>query len=273
MGILVAGCADQRLTRSLVLKPAGQTCELVIAGVPEVGDMRLWAPEAIMSETGACAVYPVGSAWREDGQAVIHEVGPEGGFGPGNFERIDAHTGECVGIRMPIHSPVKWATRVEPTSDGVEFSFQVTNVGSRPIHKAAAAVCLKFFNGDWWADEHVFVRSGGQVRSLAELGRDAGPPNGFEAYLLEGESFDHVFYRQFWGFNGHRLDRPVMVSEHAANGVCVGIESKQAYFLHSNLHNPCTDIMLAFGDIEPGQTAEASGRLWIRRGKAASFLK
>jgi len=110
------------------------------------------------------------------------------------------------------------------------------------------------------------------VRSLAELGRNAGPNNGFEAYLLAGQSFDHVFYREFWGFNRHTLDVPVMVSEHGEAGLCVAISGPRAYFLHSNRGNPCTDIMLAFGDLEPGATAASAGRVEIARTNARAML-
>ncbi len=260
---LSQGCATDGPHAAFKLTPAGRTSEIVISTGTAIGDMRLWVPEGIMSNTGVCAVYPVGSEWTREGPALVQHVDEAGNVGPGNFQRIDEHTFECAGIRMPADSPVRWKTTVTAGRDDVRFSIRLTNAGDRVIEKAGAAICLKFFRAPWWADEHVFVRSGGKTRSLAELGRHAGPDNGFEAYLLRGASFDNVFYHQFWGFNRNRLDAPVMISEHRAANLCVGITGRKAYFLHSNKGNPCTDIMLALGTIRPGRTAETTGRVWI----------
>lgn len=269
---LAAGCAAPPSAGSVGLEAVPGTCEVLIDGPPGIGRMRLWVPEGIMSETGACAVYPVGGEWVREGATLRQVVRPEGNFGPGNFVPVGEGMLECAGIRMPRDSAVSWHTGVTARSDGVDFAIRLTNAGDRPIRKAAAAICLKFAAAPWWCDAATFVRSGGQVRSLAELGRDAGPDNGFEAYLLTGTSFNHPFYEGFWGFNRHRLDTPVMVSEHREAGLCVAISGPRAYFLHSNRGNPCTDIMLAFGDLAPGTTAEARGRVSITRADARAAL-
>jgi len=60
-----------------------------------------------------------------------------------------------------------------------------------------------------------------------------------------------------------------MISENENNGICVGIQADRAYFLHSNRGNPCTDIMLSFGDTEPGALSHSEGKIWIREGRAA----
>ncbi len=256
----------------MTLAPREGTCEVMISGAPAVGDMRLWVPEGIMSDTGCCAVYPVGGPWTRDGGTLTQEVGEEGLVGPGNFVLVEPGTLECAGIRLPRDVTVRWRTTVTANGNAVDFAIRLTNTGERRIEKAGAAICLKFADAKWWADESTFVRSGGRTCSLAELGRDAGPPNGFEAYLLAGQAFDNVFYREFWGFNRHRLDRPMMVSHHRDAGVCVALRAERAYFLHSNRGNPCTDVMLAFGDLEPGATAESSGRLTIERRSPADVL-
>lgn len=246
------------------LSPHGNTCEVVLKGPEAIGPMRLWVPEAIMTEHGAGAVYPVGGPWRWEDGDLVQVVEPEGNFGPGNVIRVDAQTLECAGIRFPVEGPVRWRTRLRSTGDGVRFTIDLTNLGTSPLRKAGAVICLKFFEAGWWSDESVCVVSGGEVRTLKDLGRDAGRPNGFQAYLLAGAAFDNVFYREFWGFNRHILDRPLMVSDHGAAGLRVGIAAERAWFLHSNVHNPCTDVMLAFGDIVPGATARTSGEVWIR---------
>jgi hypothetical protein len=261
-----AGCLGEPAVPALELRPHRNTTEVVIVGPPAIGEMRLWVPEAIVSNTGLSAAYPVGDAWRCDGPEFTHHVEGEGLIGPGNMHRVDDKTVECVGIRFPLDSPVRWDTTVTAGVDSVTFRIDLTNVGNETLHKAGAAICLKFFHGEWWRDEGVYVHTADGPRTLAELGRDAGEDNGFQAYLLEGASFDNVFYQRFWGFNRQRLDRPVMISEQSEAGVCVGITAERAYFLHSNPGNPCTDVMMAFGDVRPGKTASATGSVWIKRG-------
>jgi hypothetical protein len=269
----VAGCARDGSHQVLQVTPAGNSCELIIAGPEAVGDMRLWLPEAIMSNDGGSAVYPHGGPWERVGGRLVHRVDETGIYGGGNCPRIDEHTFECAGIRFPVESPVHWTTTLTPGASSVAFEIELTNVGGRPIRKACAAICLKFLQGAWWKDESVYVRSGGAVRSLAELGRDAGRPNAFQAYLLVGESFDNVFYQEFWGFSRYRLDTPVMVSEHAGAGLRVGITAERAHFLHSNRGNPCTDVAMAFGDLAPGATATTAGRVWIHPGPPSEHLR
>ena len=64
-----------------------------------------------------------------------------------------------------------------------------------------------------------------------------------------------------------------MVSHNRLAGLCAGVEAERAYFVHSNGANPCTDMMLAFGDLAPGQTAEAQGQVWVRHGLPDKFLR
>jgi len=270
--VAFSGCAPGRPDKSLYLVPCGRTTEVVIRVPPPIGDVRLWVPEAIMSNKGGCAVYPVGSDWKRDGNRLIHRVDRDGNFSGSNLHRIDDETLECAGVRFPKDNPVAWQTTLVADADSVKFDIQLTNLGQRTIEKAGAAVCLKFLNAPWWADEHTFVRSAGHVLPLAELGRHAGQPNGFEAYLLEGEAFDNGFYREFWGFNRNRLDAPMMVSQCYPAGLGVMIRADRAYFLHSNAGNPCTDVMLAFGNIQPGATASSAGSVEIVSGHAAERL-
>jgi hypothetical protein len=266
------GCTGSSTVDVVKLQPQRNTCEVIIAGPAAAGDMRLWVPEAILSDRGASAAYPIGRLWERHGNTFTHEVVEAGLFGPGNVKRIAPDMLECVGIAFPLDPPVNWRTTVTAQPDGVTFCIELTNVGEATLVKAGAAICLKFLQAAWWSDDDTFVLSDRRVQSLSALGREAGPPNGFEAYLMAGQSFDNVFYHEFWGFNAHRLDRPMMVSRHRQAGLCVGIEADHAYFLHSNRGNPCTDVMLAFGDVRPGQTATACGRVWIRPGRASEHL-
>ncbi len=250
------------------LVPEPDSTKITIeTGVPDVGPLLLWVPEAIASDTGNSAVYPVGT-WALDGSTATQHVSGPDTIGPGNAPVVDDAWFECKGIRIPRDSPVEWRTKVSASETRVDFRVELTNVGTQPIAKAGAAICLNCLGATWWSDSNTYVVSGGALTPLGELGRDAGLPNGFQAYLLAGESYDHVFYHHHWGFNGHTVDRGLIVCEHVQAGVCVGIEASAAYFVHSNLRNPCSDVMLAFGDLPPGATADAEGAVWIRAGEA-----
>ncbi len=246
-----------------------KTCQLEISGLPEIGDMVLSLPETIMTENGVSSLYPTGDTWIKGGNKLIQQVNEEDLFGG---RKIDKKSLEIAGIHLAIDSAVTWRTTVELEGKSLKFKIKLTNVGDEVIEKAAAAVCLCFLQSDWWSDEKVFVLSNHKVKSLSELGRDAGIPNNFQAYPLCGQSFDNVFYREFWGFNRNRLDEPIMVSEHSEAGLCVATIADSAYFLHSNKGNPCTDLMLAFGNVSPGATVETGGRVWVNRGKAEDLL-
>jgi hypothetical protein len=255
------------------LKPVENSSKIEIeTGVPAVGRLLLWVPEGVGSDTGLCAVYPVGT-WEESDDGLAQSVSGEQTTGPGNIPRIDADSFGCSGIRIPADCPVEWRTLVSAGERSVEFSMKLTNLGDSTIRKAGAAICCKFLDSSWWSDETTFVSVRGEPTPLSSLGRDAGKGKPFQAYLLEGESFDHIFYREFWGFNPQRIDKPMIISENARAGWCVGIESDKAYFMHSNRGNPCTDMKLAFGDIGPGDGAEACGRVWIRNGRAKDLIQ
>ncbi len=253
------------------VKPEPNSCRLHLTNVPHIGGILLWLPEGVMSNTGSSSIYPTGPAWKQDGNRWSHSVTEKDLFGPGNAPHVDETTIECCGIRFPEDSPVCWESVLEVDEASAEFSIHLTNTGNKTIHKASAAVCVRFLKADWWSDDTTFVLSEGRVRPLAELGRDAGQPNGFQAYLVKGQTYDHVFYHEFWGINRHTVDRPAFVSENRQAGVSIQVSAERAYFIHSNKGNPCTDLMLAFGDLEPGKSAVAKGRIRVREGLGLEF--
>lgn len=247
------------------LIPRRESTFVEIADLPAVGNLLVWLPECVMSDSGCCAIYPFGAPWEGGERHLRQRINTDGIYGGGNCPRVDERHFECCGIRFPVDAPVSWTAEANVEDNGVVFSVRLRNEGATVIRKVAAAICVKFLDGSWWNDDCVYVWSDGKRCSLAELGRDAGDePNGFQAYLLRGEEYHNVFYQRFWGFNRHRLDRALMVSEHYRAGVSVGVEAESAYFLHSNLHNPCTDLMLAGGDVAPNAETRFTGRVWVR---------
>ncbi len=255
------------------LKPTNDTTRIQIhTGDPYIGPLRLWVPEAIASNSGVSAVYPVG-IWVGSDCELEQRVSGTGIVGPGNFSRVDEKTFESCGTLIPADNPVEWTTRVSANESTVDFTITLRNLGDCPIHKAGAAVCLRFLDAGWWSAETTFVSSHGKLVSLAELDEDAERPKQSQAYLLDGESYDNVLYTELWGFSRRRLDKPFMVSQNTDRRVCVGIHSEKAYFLHSNRKGPCTDIMLAFGDVAPRAASQAHGTVWMRSGLARNAVQ
>jgi hypothetical protein len=258
---------------NIKLEPIPESSRIKITfGRSDIDTIRLWVPEAVNSDTGTSAVYPVGQWTALENGGYLQRISGSNIVGPGNCPKIDENTFECVGIKIPADNPVEWTTAVFPNGDEVHFEIELHNLGKTILRKAGAGICLSFEKAEWWSDENTFAISDGRVVSLSELGRDAGTAEGFEAWLLKGQTYNHIFLNKFWGINKNRIDKACMVSEHSQAGICVGIESETAYFMHSNLGNPCTDVMLAFGDIGPGDSAKAKGKVWIREGTANQLL-
>ena len=243
-------------------------------GNPEVGTLRLWVPEAIASNTGFSAVYPVGT-WEAQDCACAQTVSREGLIGPGSFRRVDEKTLESLGRRIPVDSPVEWTTRVSASGDAANFSIALRNLGGSLIHKAGTAICLRFLDATWWSIDNTFVLAQGKLVPLAVLDDDGQEPREYQAYLVNGQSYDNTIYVNGWHFSRHTVDQPLLVSQNTEGGVCVVIHAKNAYFVHRNMgpDGPCTDIMIALGDIAPGEMAEAGGRVSIEQGRADHAVK
>jgi hypothetical protein len=241
--------------------------ELILTGPREIGRVRLWVPEAVMSVPGAAAIYPRGQAWRCDGDVWRQTVDEKSLFAAEQVKKVNDRELEFQQMRLALAGPVRWETEVRAKDDVVSFTIRLTNTGQEPIKQAGAAVCAKFLDGKtWWSDETTWVSIDSLPYPLSELGRKSShfyKPNPFQVYMLQLKSFDNPFYRQVWGINSNALWRAIMASENRQAHMSVAVSAEKAYFMHCNRGNPCTDVMLAFGDIEPGKTAAATGQIQL----------
>ena len=240
-------------------------------GIPAVGRLLLCVPEAITSNTGLSSIYPIGT-WEWNDKRLRQRVSGESTIGPGNFTKVAEGVFECAGIRMPADCPVEWTATIIGHECAVDFCIRLSNLGEQTLHKAGGAICLRFLDAPWWSDDNTYVLTSGRMGSLARLKRNAGQSNAFQAYLDWRPNIQPCVLSGILGFQ-HRLDRPFMISENREEGVCIGIQADRAYFLHSNRGNPCTDLMLSFGDVGPKASSRAEGRVWIKRGRAADVIK
>ena len=225
----------------------------------QVGICRLWLPEAVSTDRGLAGVYPRGMAWQRSGDELVQEASAEQAFGPGNVNEIEPGVLECCGIRMRKEEPLPWRSSYRFGDNRVDFSLTVHNPHNEALSKVAAAVCFKFMQASWWSDSVCFLLTTEGVRTIAQLGRTGGQPNTFQAWLLEGETYDNPFTREFWGFGDARVAAPIWVSRCEEAGCSIVLRCEAAYYIHSNAGNPCTDLALKFGDLAAGASATCSG--------------
>jgi len=225
----------------------------------QVGACRLWLPEALITGRGSACVYPQGMSWRRDGQVWRQGAGVEQAFGPGNWAEVEPGVIETCGIRTLKERPLAWRSECLFGEDRLDFRLTVTNPHRETLAEVCAPVCFKFLEANWWSDEVAYMLTAEGVRSVAQLGRDAGLPNQFQAWLLEGETCENPFFVQFWGFGDARALVPVWVSRCEPAGCSVIVGCEAACFLHSNAGNPCTDLGIKYGDLEPGASVTREG--------------
>jgi hypothetical protein len=238
----------------------------------DVGACQLWLPEAVSTQRGYALVYPRGMEWRRDGATLTQQGAADHAFGPGNFPEVAPGVLECAGIRSVKERPLDWQARCRFGDDRLDYSLTVSNPHEMTLAKVAAEVCFKFLDGSWWSDDQCHFLTVEGPRTIAQLGRSAGQHSSFQAWLMAGESYDHPFVREFWGYGAARAASPVWVSrcQRANCSVVVGCEA--AYFIHSNAGNPCTDLALKSGDLPPGGTATCSGYVEFTSRSVADLL-
>jgi hypothetical protein len=120
---------------------------------------------------------------------------------------------------------------------------------------------FRFREAAWWNDDVCFMKTADGIKRISDLGRTAGLPNKFQAWLLEGEDGDvgWVFAREFWGFNPTRLVAPIWAVHCEPADIRIIIRCESGHYIHSNAGNPCNDLSLKFGDMEPGASATCRG--------------
>lgn len=229
----------------------------------KTGKCKLWMPEGISTERGSACIYPYGMQWRREGDRLFQEASEEHAFGPGNFEEVEPGVLKCNGIRVPKERPLPWQASYAFGDVRVDFSLTVRNPYKETLPRVASVVCFRFMEAPWWNDDVCFLKTAEGIKTITQLGRPAGLPNKFQAWLLEGEE-DHpgwVFAREFWGFNPTRTVAPVWAVHCEPADVRVVVRCETAHYIHSNAGNPCNDLALKFGDLAPAATATCRGSI------------
>ena len=89
------------------------------------------------------------------------------------------------------------------------------------------------------------------------MGRESGSAKDYEAYLLENETYDHPFYRGFFGYNAARATRPILAMRREAAGCTVVAGCEAAYFLASQVGG--IGMAIKYGDLAPGARVTRTG--------------
>jgi len=247
----------------------------------EVGPCRLWLPEAVNTDRGCAGVYPEGMSWHKNGSILVQNADTKQVFNLSqNVHEIKPGILECLGIVMLKEKPLPWRASYRFGDDRVDFSLSVYNPHNETLPKVSAAVCFKFMKAGWWSDSVCFLLTADGIRSISQLGRTgtakaakAGHRSVFQAWLLENETYDNPFTTQFWGYSKTRAAAPVWVSRCDKAGCSVVVVCKDAYYVHSNASNPCTDLALKFGDLEAGVSAVCSGYIQFTTKTARQVFK
>jgi hypothetical protein len=250
----------------LVLEPIEATSEMNIRSeeFPQV-DLRLWLPEAILTPRGCAGCYPRGMPWEETPRGWAQVAEESHAFGPGNVVEVEPGILECCGLQQDKEPELAWNSEYYHEGNRVDFLITLSNNSDREFDHLAAAVCLLFRNASWWNDEQAYLWTADGPTSVAELGRVSSPRNGYQAWLLEGREFPNPFMAQFWSYHPERITRPLWVVDHPAAGCRIVFSATEAYYLHSNLGNPCTDAALMFGSLKPGQLVSQTGSVAVTK--------
>lgn len=130
--------AEPKANKAFAVAPQDKSTRVEVRTASPIGRIALWAPEAVMSERGACAIYPQGAPWRQVDGAWEQIIGVPQSYGPGNYRRVSDELIDFVDIDVPVDSPVAWTTRLIPGPGRVEFEIRLRNAGAKTIRRAEA---------------------------------------------------------------------------------------------------------------------------------------
>ncbi|MCD6417041.1 MAG: hypothetical protein J7M08_10175 [Planctomycetes bacterium] len=239
----------------------------------QVGECKLWLPEGVGTPRGSAGVYPYGMRWREDGSRLSQEASVDNVFGPGNVEEVEPGVLECLGIRYAKEAPLPWTSSITFHETRVDFSLSVHNPHDSALPDVCALLCFKFMDAPWWSPGACFFTTGTGVRSIAQTEWIEGKFPSFQKWHLgRNTPYDSPVKNGIWTSNPVRVTSPTWVVQHAQSGVSVVFSCESAYYIHCNRDNPCNDIAMKYGDIQPGQTVERRGHIELAKGAAEELF-
>ncbi len=239
----------------------------------EMGRCKFWLPEGVGTPRGLAGVYPHGMHWLESDAGLRQRATVDQVFGPGNVTEVEPGVLECCGIRDAKEPSLPWQSSIAFSDTRVDFALSLHNPHDHVLPEVCAVLCLKFMDAPWWDLGSCFFTTETGVKSIAQFEWIDGERPSFQKWHVGPEApYDNPVKNGIWTSNPVRVTSPKWVIQHKEHGSAVVFCCEAAYYIHCNRNNPCNDIALKFGDIEPGQMIERHGYIEVAQGPVESLL-
>jgi hypothetical protein len=178
----------------------------------------------------------------------------------------------CVGQRP---GELEYVLTLATAPDVVDIHIALTNRSPRPWAESLAFTCFKSASAPSVADFECvrhWSRSAQQMRRLTELPREFGPRPTVQVYAVEGAtpvaqiplaaSFAATPRVLLEGWLGIRSRDGTRLA---------AVASKPALFLFQNMEFSCIHSCPSFGALAPGETGEATTRIYLVQSPLAAW--
>lgn len=237
------------------------------------GTCKLWMPEGIATPRGLAGVYPRGMCWREHGKTLLQDAFPEHLFGPGNVSEVEPGVLECCGVRYAKEPAIPWKSSLRISESRVDFSLSLHNPHKTAVREVSAPLCLKFMEAGWWSPRVSFFATAEGIRSIGQVPWIEGSRPQFQKWNIGSHTpFDNPVKNGIWTSNPMLATSPTWVVQPENMGPALVFRCDSAYYIHCNRNNPCNDLAMLFGDLEPGRTKECTGSLELTEGATADMF-
>jgi hypothetical protein len=162
---------------------------------------------------------------------------------------------------------LSYVMTLSPGEDAVTARFQLTNLSPRTWAQGMAFNCVQCSGAPSLRDhdcERHWVRGEGRFQRLVEVPRVCGPRPAIQLYSVEGAppGRELPFVANFAATPEAVLE-PWMAIVSCDGRKLVATVSKPGLFLFQNREYSCIHCGAGFGELKPGQTAEAVNKVYF----------
>lgn len=166
---------------------------------------------------------------------------------------------------------------IKPSHDSVTSHFKLTNLSERTWKQGMAFNCLQCARESSIRDNdclRTWVRTGGEFKRLVELPRVFAPRPAIQLYSVEGapSGRDIPFVANYKATPDIVIE-PWMAMVSRDGKKLVATVSKPGLFLFQNREYSCIHCGTGFGEIKPGQSAEAINKTYFVETALAEWHK